>query len=480
MDLDKGITGEARTLVQEHQEALERLPRTFLVNTLVELEKWPMFFEPERKYFRALISYLAALDPAQSQQIFGRLAAFEQRTGAGRVRGGALDATETETLNYIQRHGEYSNWRQEIDRIFAVLDPALEARLYSGDLPPRLVVILYGEGIAIERTTLWKRFRSMGVTVPLDLAGAGSSGPFLRALFTGRPAAGETIEAAAHPPAGGAAGSARADPTLFQILHESGGFAPFDTWIVEAGDALHRLLGRGGASAFPGANAVAERPPAAFATGMSYDLLRDYRDELTHTIWAKVEAGLRSPLELAAYVKTLEIRPGAGVTLNPDPVMLAFIRDTFLAGNGTLIINNTFVEWGAVRALKRCQPRMLVARFGVRDKMKPFSSLLLFSKPRPTDQIPIMQDPLGSFVDSELLAYYVWLNAEKGPPYKGRTLYVLLAEGVDEMLVLASGSGKPPSKTAAPATLPDVGATLARWLGVTMPGSPGRPIAAVL
>ena len=126
--------------------------------------------------------------------------------------------------------------------------------------------------------------------------------------------------------------------------------------------------------------------------------------------------------------------------------------------------------------MKRVEPRLLVARFGVRDKMKPFSSLLLFSKPRPTDQIPIMQDPLGSFVDVELLSYYIWLNAEKGPPYKGRTLYLLLAEGVDEMLAIPPGATKPLATALAPATLPDVAATMARWLGVTLPGSPGRPI----
>lgn len=209
---------------------------------------------------------------------------------------------------------------------------------------------------------------------------------------------------------------------------------------------------------------------------MSYDLLHDYRDELTKTLWAKVKAGLRSPLEMAAYVRTLEVKPHDGVSLYSDPAVLAFIRDTFLAGNGTLIINNTFVEWGAVRAIKRVQPRLLVARFGVRDKMKPFSSLLLFSKPRPTDQIPIMQDPLGSFVDSELLAYYIWLNAEKGPPYKGKTMYLLLAEGVDEMLVVSPGSTAPLARPPAVATLPDVAVTMAHWLGVTLAGSPGRPI----
>ena len=75
-----------------------------------------------------------------------------------------------------------------------------------------------------------------------------------------------------------------------------------------------------------------------------------------------------------------------------------------LTGNGTLFVNNTFVEWAAVQALRRAQPRILVTRFGVRDKLKPFSSLLLFSQPRASDQIPMIEDPVGSFVDVEQLS----------------------------------------------------------------------------
>ena len=112
------------------------------------------------------------------------------------------------------------------------------------------------------------------------------------------------------------------------------------------------------------------------------------------------------------------------------------MRDVLLTGNGTLFVNNTFVEWAAVQALRRAQPRLLVTRFGVRDKLKPFSSLLLFSQPRASDQIPLIEDPVGSFVDVEQLSYYVWLNAEKSAAYRGRTLYLFLAEGIDEMLAV--------------------------------------------
>ena len=466
MDLYAELTGEALDLARAHAGALDRLPRTFLVNTLVELVKWPTFFEPEKAYFRALLSQLAALDDAQFRQIFGSLNDFESRTGATRVKAGDLETLQSRTLDYIQRRGEYSRWRQEIDQAFQKLEPIVEARLYSGNLPPRLVVILYGEGIAIERASLWKRFRSIGTRVPLDLAGAESAEPILGSLFMG--AATPTPESRPLTPT-----------TLFDVLRESRNLSPLDTWIVEAGDAVHALCERS-ASRPSGQNGQTAGPALGCATGMSYDRLRSYRERLTDAIYGKVLTGLRSPLELAAYVKTLDVRPREGLTLYSDPAVAAFVRDVFLAGNGTLIINNTFVEWGAVRALKRVEPRLLVARFGVRDKMKPFSSLLLFSKPRPTDQIPIMQDPLGSFVDVELLSYYIWLNAEKGPPYKGRTLYLLLAEGVDEMLAIPPGATKPLATTLAPATLPDVAATMARWLGVTLPGSPGRPIEPLL
>jgi hypothetical protein len=180
---------------------------------------------------------------------------------------------------------------------------------------------------------------------------------------------------------------------------------------------------------------------------------------------------------------------GIGSPARPTPTGLSFVRDLFLTGNGTLFVNNTFVEWAAVQAIRRAEPRLLVARYGVRDKMKPFSSLLLFSQPRASDQIPEIEDPVGSFIDVEQLSHYVWLNAEKSPAYRQRTLHLLLAEGIDEMLAIRSGADASPaaggnagSAAAArqPVSLADVGATMAQWLGVPSPNPRGRPIGALL
>lgn len=459
MNLYSGLVGEARSLSEQYRGVLDRLPRSFSASNLVELGRWPNLFEPEKAYFRALLKQLAELSESEFNAMFDSLRSFEAKTGCTRINGNNAEELQAAILNHLRRQGQYTRWRNEIDKIFQKLEPMVEARLYPADRDNRLVVILYGEGIAIERDKLWKRFREIGTRIQLDLKGAESSGPFLEALFT--------VVKQDNAPVGA---DLRAAPTIFGMFRESRKASPLDTWIIEAGDTLHSLCEK----------STPEDRRADCATGLSYDRLRAYRERLTETIYTKVRAGIAGPLELAAYLKTLQMRPHEGLTLFADDLVMAFVRDVFLAGAGTLVINNTFVEWAAVQALKRAQPHLLVARFGVRDKMKPFSSLLLFSKPRPTDQIPIMQDPLGSFVDAELLAYYIWLNAEKGPPYRDRTLYLLLAEGVDEMLAVRSGAKGSLSGSLPTATLPDVTATMGRWLRIDLPETPGRALAPLL
>jgi hypothetical protein len=323
--------------------------------------------------------------------------------------------------------------------------------LYPVDAPRRLVVQIYGSGIAIDRNKLWGRFKGSGIRVPLQIEGAHASGPFLAALF-------------------GARADTQGDPPLLASMRASGKFTPLDTWMVESHRALHDIC-RGGSS--PGASNTS-------VTGLSYDLLREYREELMGALYGKVLTGVESPQAFAAYARSLRVAPSATALLYSAEILQAFVRDTFLTGNGTLFVNNTFVEWAAVQALRRAEPRMLVTRFGVRHKFRPFSSMLLFSQPRGSDQTPLIEDPAGSFVDVEQLSYYVWLNAEKGPAYRNRTLYLFLAEGVDEMLAIRSDAPGTGARMPDSVTLADVGATMAQWLGTPSRELPGRPIASLL
>lgn len=454
MTADKGMAGEASQLASRFRSLLDRMPRTFATSLLIELRRWPSFFEPEKAYLRTLLQSLDILEGKEFRELFEKLNRLEAESGCLRIRADTPEKVRRRTLAHLRRVGQYGRWRKEIAQIFQQVQPRVESRLFPAGSDPRLVILLYGKGIVIKRDELWGRFRSLGIRVPLRLEGAQTPDRFLRALFTGT--AGNSKNAGTQ--------------TLLDTFRESRNASPLDAWILEAGDALHALFEKPS-----GTREGRER-----ATGMSYERLGRYREKLADTIYRKVMSGVPGPAELAHYLKRVEVTPQEGITLYSDEVVLRFVRDIFLAGNGTLIINNSFVEWAAVQVLKRAQPHILVARFGVRDKMKPFSSLLLFSKARPTDQIPILEDPLGSFIDAELLSYYVWLNAEKGPPYRGKTMYLLLAEGVDEMLVVPPEPRKLASTTVPPATLPDVAATMARWLGVRLPATSGHPIDSLL
>lgn len=448
-DFSKGLEGEAATLAGRNQALLERLPSTFAVSVYVKLQAWPTLFEPEKAYFRTLLEELQSLSPEATQQIFGSLAQFEKQSGVLQVRSGDPYTLENAQMKYLQRHGQYSAWRRQVVGLFDRLQPQVEARLYHAPLPARVVVVIYGSGITIERNQLWQRLKDKAARVPLQLSGVNSTPGFLDAIFGAAPA------------------QSSPQSNLFQTLKAKDGFLPTDTWLIEADDELHRVCEQGGSAA------------RDCATGLSYHRLQSYRQELSDSIYGKVLTGLRSPLELAAYLKTLDLEPKQGTTLYADSVVRGFIRDIFLAGAGTLILNNTFVEWASVQAFQRAQPRLLVARFGVRDRLKPFSSLLLFAKPRPTDQIPNMQDPLGSFVDAELLSYYLWLKSQELTPYRGRTLYVMLADQVDEALIISPAGRNNAAQAAQPAPLGDLSAAMANWLGV--PGAaPRSPLLASL
>jgi hypothetical protein len=445
MQFTAGLTGDAATLAREHKEVLEHLPATIRAFILSELQKWLVLFRPEQRYQRALLEHLSRLSRPELQEMVAGIARVEATASLNRGAGGDPARFQDEAQALLRKRRLVPAWRREIDAFFRRVDSALETQLYPGAAPRRLVVQLYGSGIAVQTAKLWSRFKGIGVRIPLKLEREGSNS-FLPELFGRR----ET-------PAPGAA--------LFAAVGETAGHDPTDAWIIEADEAAHHLC----------VDVTAGRTSEAPITGLSYARLRGYRDELTRALYRKIQSGVESPQAFAAYARGLKIAPDPGALPSSTDAVHAFVRDVFLTGNGTLFVNNTFVEWAAVQALRRAQPRILMTRFGVRDKLKPFSSLLLFSQPRTSDQIPIIEDPVGSFIDVEQLSYYIWLNAEKSPAYRNKTLYLFLAEGIDEMLAIRSdvALAEPP---APPASLSDVCATMAQWLGVQLPEISGRPI----
>jgi hypothetical protein len=173
------------------------------------------------------------------------------------------------------------------------------------------------------------------------------------------------------------------------------------------------------------------------AVHLSYEALKPYRTRLMSEVRHIVEAEqIRGPRQLGIRLKELKIRPGES-GLAGDPVLAEFARAVLLNGNGTLLINNTFVEWAAVQAVRRARPSLVSISFGVRNKVKPFSSLLIYTDQDTASPVSTQRDMLGTYVDLEIFYQYIWQEFEKYAEYRRNTAYVFVADGMDELMVIA-------------------------------------------
>jgi predicted NACHT family NTPase len=139
------------------------------------------------------------------------------------------------------------------------------------------------------------------------------------------------------------------------------------------------------------------------------------------------------------------------------------VRAVLLTGNGTLLINNTFVEWAAIQAIRRARPSAMLISFGVRNKLKPFSSMLVYSDQETASPIPDQMDSLGTYVDLEIFYQYIWQEFEKYAEYRNNTAYLFLADGLEELFCIAPPDF-PLLHAKAPLKLPSIFAGAREWL----------------
>ena len=353
------------------------VPVTFAAYFNEQLRGWETLFPAEQNYFERLGAFLEKAPG----ELFAALARLEPRMGVD-SKTWPRGRFTLDQVDFLNRNALYPEWRRIITAIFDVINPALDGAVKGR---PRIVIVLGPADLPVGPDRMWTRLKGRRVSLqppedisrfaPLLLGAMGESLPDLCVRARG-----------AH-----------------------------SAWLVEAGDALAAC-----------SNA---------ATRLSYDRLRGYRMRLMEEVRKIAEKGeVRGPRQLGEKLRTLSPKDAEWAS---DPVMGEFVRATLLAGNGTLLVNNTFVEWASVQAIRRAKPSFLIAGFGIRNKVKQFSSLLIFADQDQATPIPTQADMLGSYVDLEVFYQYIWQEAGKYVEYRNNTAYLFLAEGMDEMLCIA-------------------------------------------
>ena len=404
----------------------DRLPRTFAAYTFDRIKDWQNLFPAEQGYFERLFGLLARSDEQAVTDLFAPLLAVEERMGIDRSSWSTKEFT-LEHVDFLQRNRRLPEWRQAIADIFARIDPLLDEEV-TRQGRSRLVIVITPPELPMGPDRMWMRIKETGRLIPLRLDGEDAPGDYLPKLLTGAP-------------------RARQSAALYDIYGQ-GRETPFDAWVIEAGDPIHRL-----GKSFEG------------WTGLSYDRLAELRAILMEQVNEMVtREQIPGPRQLGERLQSMN--PGAlKRAAGRDPVLGDFLQSVLLNGNGTLLVNNTFVEWTAVQAIRRARPALLCVSFGIRNKVKPFSSLLIYADQEEATPIPTQADMLGSYVDLEIFHQYLWQECEKWPEYRLNTAYLFVGEGMDALLAIAPPDF-PLFAAEGPVRLEDVFHEAKAWLGV--------------
>lgn len=352
----------------------ERLPATFSTFFFEQIKDWGLLFPAEQSYFERLFTLLDAAPADETEALFARVRVVEREMGVSEKTWPRRTFT-LEQVDFLNRNAKYAEWRRAIADVFARIDPVLDAQVARKGRP-RLVMVVSPADLPVGPDRMWTRLKGRRVGLV------------------------ESIDVAKH----------------LAPLFALGAAEPYDRWIIDAGAEV----------AGPKGTVV-----------MGYTALDGYRRRLMGDVQRMVEKeNIRGPRELGARLKTLKLLATEG-EIGRDPLLAEFARSVLLAGNGTLLVNNTFVEWATVQAARRARPSMIAALFGIRNKMKPFSSLLIYTDQDEANPIPSQVDTLGSYVDLEIFYQYVWQEFEKYVEYRNNTAYLFVASGMDELLYIA-------------------------------------------
>jgi len=379
-------------------DLIRRLPATFGPALNDQLRQWELLFPAERRQLEAQLKWLAQLPHAEFDKLFAPLVDLESRMDLHWDSSAA--GMSVRDVGILARSPLYPQWRTEVERVFARIDAEAEQ---PGDVQnlPRLLLCVLPAGLSVKDQPLWPELSAKGTWISLDR-------PF-----------GEML------PQFAAALAKRTSPPGFEEDER--------TWVIETDTRLAGLPG---------------------AAVLSWDDLAAMRREFLRRLNA-VHRDLRSVDQTTEDLKRIDIARLVGPAIAANPRLREFLRSLLLSGNGSLVFCNSFVEWGASEALRRAQPQVLIASFGIRQKLKPFSSVVLFEDQNRSNPAPDQGDPAGSLVDALELSKYVYLAVERVVRRPERTLTLMASCDLNRVLVL--GAGKP----AAGANL---GELALRWL----------------
>ncbi len=382
---------------REWQRTISRMPFTMRPALNRELSEWGVLFPFERKMVGSFFDGADSLSAVELQTLTANLRSIETKMNIDRSSFNE-NAETLENSSQLARSAYYSAWRTQVQSVFRAIEAHAPAYSQPGPQPRRVVLLLLPQDLPVAPQTFSDIWKPVGSAVHI----IGGAENLCDCLMSGR-----------QDPSG--------NGSLFSGQSDN---HPSSYWFIDAGHC------QASAPSTATINAI---------SSLSFTELKPFKDRFLAEL-NTIPRDMSEADKTITVLRQTDWTQWCPVAWKGQRRLQRFVVDLFLTGNGSLIFPNSFVEWGASEAFRRARPQVVVARFGMRYKPKPFSSIAIFEDQDKVSTLPDQDDPTGSAADAVILAKYVWLAAQRFSEYK-EALCLCVSEHLNQgWLVLPQGT----------------------------------------
>jgi hypothetical protein len=368
---------EARDVALAHLRLLRTLPSAFTPLLLQQIQEYDWRFPAERREITEQLAYLEALTLEQRGAVLAGFARLRLPAHwSGRQVASDPGESAEQLASYLWATHQMDAFREASSTYMSSYRATARDRELAIS---RLGVAIIGQGVDQSSYPLFRKLRSHG-TYFTNVAPANGLQILLEAV------------------------AARS------IAHREA----FAHWYVDGG--------------LPQQSAPAAPPPLV----ISYAQLRPARQVILAKMNQEIRAGIAGPEPLLSVLHKLRpedlgLPAGAG-----QSVLSHFVTSLLIAGSGTQIFSTTFVQWTVRELWRRAQPLTILARFTPRQRERPMNELLMAEPTKPE------LDPMGSLIDADMGAFYMWLDEQRLPGAK-QSSFLAWFEGHNQALIVGPG-----------------------------------------
>jgi hypothetical protein len=397
-----------------YRHLIERLPVTLRPSLNQQLNQWEMLFPFEQNRFADFMRGVETFSPSALDALTAPLWTLEKKMGVSHWN--FSEASDTiENASQLGRSAYYAEWRREVQRVFGTVNTEARESSPIQAASTRLILLFLPGDLPVDPLSTWKEWDARGHVIKIS----GGSESLCELVMQGQ------LNLSG----------------IATLAARQGNVESSDLWLIDASATLSSML-----------SPLSPMP----ASSLNYAALKPFCDRFLAEL-NKAPKNIEATDEIIA---NLRLASWEGWNLWPaevanQPRLKKFVIDLFISGNGALIFSNAFVEWAASEALRRARPRTIVARFGMRSKPKPFTSIAIFENQQRISTLPDVNDPDNSAIDALILARYVWLAASRYPERES-TLCLCVSEHLDSayaILPVGKSLGWSPEHAIAPAEL---------------------------